>query len=85
VNALNLKEILGFGSYNKAWLWLQKLRRCIIRKDREKLSGRVEVDEFVTGGQKSGKRGRGSEGKTIVTADLERYDKEKKSAAFARK
>ena len=26
--------------------WLQKLRRCTIRQDREKLSRRVEVDEF---------------------------------------
>jgi transposase-like protein len=78
VNAVNLKELLGFGSYNTAWHWLQKLRRCTIRKDREKLSGRVEVDEFVIGGQKSGKRGRGAEGKTIVAVAVERCDKEKK-------
>ena len=78
VNAVNLKELLGFGSYNTAWHWLQKLRRCTIRKDREKLSGRVEVDEFVIGGQKSGKRGRGAEGKTIVAVAVERCDKERK-------
>ncbi len=77
VNAVNLKELLGFGSYDTAWHWLQKLRRCTIRNDREKLSGRVEVDEFVIGGQKSGKRGRGAEGKTIVAAAVERSDKEK--------
>jgi len=77
VNAVNLKELLGLGSYNTAWTWLQKLRRCTIRKDREKLSGRVEVDEFVIGGQKSGKRGRGAEGKTIVAAAVERDDNEK--------
>jgi transposase-like protein len=74
VNAVNLKELLGFGSYRTAWHWLQKLRRCTIRKDREKLSGRVEVDEFVIGGQKSGKRGRGAEGKTLVVAAVERCD-----------
>jgi len=51
---------------------MQKLRRCTIRKDGEKLSGRVEVDEFVIGGQKAGKRGRGAEGKTIVVAAVER-------------
>ena len=72
VNAVNLKELLGFGSYNTAWAWLQKLRRCTIRKSREKLSGRVEVDEFYIGGQKSGKRGRGAEGKTIVYIAVER-------------
>ena len=77
VNAVNLKELLGFGSYDTAWHWLQKLRRCTIRQDREKLSGRVEVDEFVIGGQRSGKRGRGAEGKTIVAAAVERCDQEK--------
>ena len=75
VNAINLQELLGFGSYNTAWYWLQKLRRCTIRKDREKLSGNVEVDEFFIGGQKPGKRGRGSNGKTAVVAAVEKNDK----------
>lgn len=74
VNAVNLKELLGFGSYHTVWNWLQKLRRCTIRQGQEKLSGRVEVDEFVIGGQKSGKRGRGAKGKTIVVAAVERCD-----------
>lgn len=69
---------MGFGSYQTTWCWLQKLRRCTIRRDREKLSGRVEVDEFVIGGQQSGKRGRGSEGKTIVAVAVERCNTEKK-------
>ncbi len=43
VNAVNLKDLLGLGSYNTAWRWLQKLRSCTIRKGREKLSGHVEV------------------------------------------
>jgi len=72
INAVNLKDLLGFGSYNTAWYWLQKLRRCTIRKDREKLSGNVEVDEFFIGGQKPGKRGRGSNGKTAVVAAVEK-------------
>ena len=72
VNAVNLQELLGFGSYHTAWSWLQKLRRCTIRKNREKLSGRVEVDEFFIGGKKPGKRGRGAEGKTIVLVAIER-------------
>lgn len=72
VNATNLKDLLGLGSYDTAWTWLHKLRRCTIRKDREKLSGTVEVDDFVFGGQKSGKRGRGAEGKTIVLAAVEK-------------
>ena len=72
VNAVNLKDLLGFGSYGTAWHWLQKLRRCTVRTDREKLSGRVEVDETYIGGQKSGKRGRGAKGKTIVAIAVER-------------
>ena len=72
VNAVNLQELLGLGSYHTAWSWLQKLRRCTIRKDREKLSGRVEVDELFIGGKKPGKRGRGAEGKTIVLVAIER-------------
>ena len=72
VNAVNLQELLGFGSYHTAWAWLQKLRRCTIRNDREKLSGRVEVDEFFVGGKRSGKRGRGAEGKTIAFIAVER-------------
>jgi len=73
VNAVNLQELLGLGSYHTAWSWLQKLRRCTVRKDREKLSGRVEVDEFFIGGKKAGKRGRGAEGKTIALVAIERY------------
>ena len=72
VNAVNLQQLLGFGSYETAWIWLQKLRRCTIRHDREKLSGRVEVDELFIGGQKSGPRGRGAHGKTIVAVAVER-------------
>ena len=52
---------------------MQKIRRCTVHKDREKLWGRVEVDEFFIGGKKSGKRIRGAEGKTIVLVAIERY------------
>lgn len=75
VNAVNLKELLGLGSYGTAWTWLQKLRRCTVCQNREKLSGRVEVDEFYVGGQRSGKRGRGATGKVIVAVAVERNDK----------
>jgi hypothetical protein len=64
INAVNLKELLGFGNYDTAWTWLQKLRRCTIGPDREKLSGHVEVDEFFIGGQRSRKRECSAEGKT---------------------
>lgn len=72
VNAINLKELLGLGSYGTAWTWLQKLRSCTIRNAREQLSGMVEVDEFYLGGRKSGKRGRGAEGKFPIVAAVEK-------------
>jgi len=72
VNAVNLKDLLGLGSYQTAWAWLHKLRKCTVRQVRDPLSGNVEVDEFVIGGQKPGKRGRGANGKTIVLAAVEK-------------
>lgn len=65
-NALGLKRVLGIGSYRTAWTWLHKLRTAMVRPDRERLSGTIEVDETYLGGQKSGKRGRGAPGKTLV-------------------
>jgi transposase-like protein len=65
-NALGLQRILGFGSYETAWTWLQKLRRAMVRPGRDRLSGTIQVDETYIGGKKPGKRGRGAEGKTLV-------------------
>ncbi len=72
VNAINLKDLLGLGSYGTAWTWLHKLRTCTVRKDREKLEGQVEVDEFYIGGRHGGKRGRGSGHKCPVAAAVEK-------------
>jgi transposase-like protein len=74
VNAVNLQDLLGLGSYRTAWRWLQKLRCCTVRKDREKLSGKVESDEFYLGGEQSGKRGRGAAHKSIVAVAVERKE-----------
>ncbi len=41
--------MLGFGSYQTAWAWLHKLRRAMVRPDRELLEGTVEVDETILG------------------------------------
>jgi len=49
-SALGLQRILGFGSYQTAWAWLHKLRRAMVRPGRDRLSGRVEVDETYLGG-----------------------------------
>jgi transposase-like protein len=65
-NALGLQRVLGLGSYRTAWTWLHKLRYAMVRPDRDRLSGVVEVDETHIGGEKSGKRGRGAAGKELV-------------------
>ena len=70
-SALGIKRIMGFGSYKTAWTWLHKLRRAMIRPNRDNLSGLVEVDETIYGGEKSGKRGRGAENKVLIGIAVE--------------
>jgi transposase-like protein len=57
INASALQTQLGFGSYETAWAWLQKLRRAMVRPDRDRLSGLVEIDETFVGGVSVGKPG----------------------------
>ena len=77
MSAKNLCDTYGFGSYQTAWGWLQKLRSVMIRTGREPLNGRVEVDEAYVGGQKEGARGRGAKGKTAVLVAVEGEAKKK--------
>ena len=49
----------------------------MMRTGRERLAGRVEVDETYVGGQKEGTRGRGAEGKTAVLVAVEGDPKKK--------
>jgi transposase-like protein len=56
-SAKSLEQQLGFGSYETAWAWLHKLRRAMVRPDRDKLSGVVELDETFIGGVSVGKPG----------------------------
>ena len=70
-SALGLQRILGFGSYETAWSWLHKLRRAMIRPGRERLSGRVEVDETYWGSSESTVRGREIKRKTLIVIAAE--------------
>jgi transposase-like protein/predicted RNA-binding Zn-ribbon protein involved in translation (DUF1610 family) len=70
-NALGLQRVLSLGSYHTAWKWLHKLRRVMVRPNREKLSGIIEIDETFIGGSRPGKRGRGAENKTLVIIAVE--------------
>jgi transposase-like protein len=65
-SALGLQRELGLGSYVTAWSWMHKLRRAMVRPGRDRLSGRIEVDETYVGGVAEGKRGRGAESKALV-------------------
>lgn len=65
-SAMGLQRVLGLGSYMTAWTWLHKLRRAMVRPGRNRLGGRVEVDETHIGGEEEGVRGRQLEGKALV-------------------
>lgn len=45
VSALGLQRVLGLGSYQTAWTILHRLRRAMVRQERTRLQGTVEVDE----------------------------------------
>jgi transposase-like protein len=65
-SALGLQRVLGLGSYKTAWTWLHKLRRAMVRPGRDRLTGRVEVDETYLGGLEEGVRGRQTERKSLI-------------------
>ena len=45
VSALGLQRVLGLGSYQTAWAMLHRFRRAMVRPDRDRLKGVVEIDE----------------------------------------
>lgn len=57
MSALGLQRVLGFGSYETAWAWMHKLRRAMVRPERDRLSGIVELDETMIGGVSRGSLG----------------------------
>jgi transposase-like protein len=65
-SALGLQRVLGLRSYKTAWTWLHKLRRAMVRPGRDRLTGRVEVDETYLGGLEEGARGRQTERKALI-------------------
>jgi transposase-like protein len=70
-SALGLQRVLGLGSYRTAWSLLHKLRRAMVRPDRERLRGIVEVDESYWGAPEAGRRGRQPGAKALVVAAVE--------------
>ena len=73
-SALGIQRIMGLGSYKTAWTWLHKLRRAMVTPGRDNLSGIIEMDETFIGGERQGKKGRGSAGKSLVVIFVEIKD-----------
>jgi hypothetical protein len=74
-SALGLQRVLGFGSYETAWTWMHKLRRAMVRPDRDLLGGpgvSVELDQTFVGGRSHGGRRARYETKAEVAIAVER-------------
>ena len=72
VSAQSLQRSLEIGSYQTAWAMLHRLRSVLVRPGRERLTGRVEVDETYIGGEEPGLRGGRARGKkTLVGIAVE--------------
>ena len=56
-SALQLQRQLGLNRYETAWAMLQKIRRAMVRPERDRIFGTVEVDEAYVGGVEEGRRG----------------------------
>lgn len=72
-SAVQLQRQLGLSRYETAWTMLQKLRRAMVRPERDRIRGTVEVDETYVGGIEEGRRGgrQRDSNKSIVVGAVE--------------
>jgi len=85
-SAEGLQQILGLSSYETAWTWLHKIRKAMVRSDRSKLTGTVEVDETYIGGEEhSASTGRGTGNKVLVAIAVELRETGKSSKTGLKK
>lgn len=73
VSALTLSRTLPIGSYQTAWTMLAKYRAAIHAAPKAKLTGTVEVDEWMHGGVHPGAGGQ--TGKHLVVAAVEHAER----------
>jgi transposase-like protein len=66
ISAQSLQRTLEIGSYQTAWAMLHRLRSVCVRPARERLSGRVQVDETFVGGEEAGLPGGRARGKKVL-------------------
>jgi transposase-like protein len=73
LSALGLQRLLGLGSYRTAWLWLQKLRRAMVRPGWDQLGGQVEVNKTYIGGSEAsgGRRHPGNKNLVAIAAQID--------------
>lgn len=70
LSALGLQRMMDIGSYETAWLSLQKLRRAMVRLGREPLTGDVEIDETFIGGVRRGGSSRENKALVAIAAEI---------------
>jgi transposase-like protein len=81
VSALEIKRVMGFGSYKTAWYMCHRVRAGLANEEFRKLMGIVEVDETFIGGKAINKHGRrdgsggGSGRKTPIVGAVQRKGK----------
>lgn len=83
-SALQFQRQLGIKTYESAFQMLHKFRAAMVRPDRDRIHGDVEVDETFIGAKKSGKRGRGAVGKVIIAGAVEVLDRNERKERVGR-
>ena len=69
VSAKSLERTLGI-RYRVAWAILQRFRVAMVRSERERLSGRVEVDETLVGGVQHGGDPRATKSVVVIAVEV---------------
>jgi transposase len=73
ISAKQIQREMGV-TYKTAWRMFHQIR-ALLGEDIANLDGEVEVDETYIGGKRTGKRGRGAEGKSKVIGAVQRGGK----------